>query len=114
MTHFDLVQLPYILQMLRAAFVGVVWLLIAREMAHTGRTGLGRRNMVVVAGVLTMFDAWAAFIAFAAVGVSAGTEPLVARADVLTVIRAGFTASALCGITAQALLLGSMARVERE
>lgn len=112
MTHFDGVQIPYYLQMLRAALFGVTGLLIARQVAHYGITGLHRRNMVVIAELMIVVDAAFAFVAFGAVGVSAGGHPMVARNDVLAVIRAGFTLSAIAGITAQVLLMSSMARLE--
>lgn len=114
MNHFDIVQIPYYLQMLRAAMFGLVALLIARQVAHTGITGLQRRTMVVVAELMLVADAVFAFVAFGAVGISAGQQPVIFRDDVLMVIRACFSASAVLGIAAQVLLMVSMARMAHE
>ena len=109
---FDWVQLPYYLQMARAAMVGGVAFLVARQLAHHRVTGLHRRRLAQAGEALTVFDAAFAIVAFGAVGVSAGSNPVIPRTDVLITIRLFFTASALCGIVAQALLFSSMARVE--
>lgn len=114
MTHFEIVQVPYYLQMLRAALFGVVALLIARQVAHHGITGVQRRGMFIAAELLCIFDAVFAFGAFGAVGISAGQEPVIPRDEVLLAIRILFTASAACGITAQVLLMLSMARLEHQ
>lgn len=111
MNHFDIVQIPYYLQMLRAAMFALIALLIARQVAHSGITGLQRRTMVVMAELMMVADSVLLFIAFGAVGISAGGRPMILRDDVLMVIRACFSASAIIGIAAQVLLLVSMARL---
>lgn len=114
MIHIDVVQVPYLLQMLRVAMLGTVSLLFAKQVAMHGSAGIQHRNLAVIGELLLVFDAVCAFFAFSAVAVSAGATPLIPRIDVIISIRVFFTVSALCGITASIMRMASLARSTNE
>ena len=112
-THFDIVQVPYYLQMLRAAMVAAIQLLRIHQ-AHHYHVAVSPLQRTVAARWLKVVDMAFLFLAFMAVGVSAGRDPVIPRDEVLMVIRLSFTVSAVCGIVAEALLLALMARAGGE
>lgn len=109
--HFDIVQIPYYLQMLRAALVIVVQSLRIHQAKSLGMAVSPLRK-TLFARVLVIADMAFLFFGMMAVGVSAGSDPVIPRDEVLMTIRLAFTLSALSGITAEGLLMATMTRTK--
>lgn len=107
---FDPAQMPYLAQMFNMALMGLWALLVARQVAHYGVTGLHRRVMAEVGLLFVAASALVMFGGFAAIGFAAGPQPIVPAATMIPIFRSLFAASAAFGMLGWAMLLGSMVR----
>jgi hypothetical protein len=107
--HFDVVQVPYYLQMLRAALVAAVQVLRIHQARRYGMA-ISPLQSVIAARWLKLIDMAFLFLGFMAVGVSAGRDPVMPRDEVLMVIRLTFLISAVAGIVAETIMLTTMVR----
>ena len=110
MDRFDVVQIPYYLQVARSAMMVFVAILIARQLQIGQHCIFQRPTFAIPGQYLVAFDYLTLLIAIGLVGVSAGRAPSLDRDSILLTIRVLLLIGAIIGIIGQSLLIASMAQ----
>ena len=108
MDRFDVVQIPYYLQVARTAMMVFVAVLIARQLQSGQNCIFQRRRFAIPGQYLTAFDLFTWLIAVGLVGVSAGRNPILDREHIQATIRVLLLIGAIVGIIGQSLLIAGM------
>ena len=110
MDRFDVVQIPYYLQVARTAMMVFVALLIAWQL-HARKHCIFHRPAFAIPGqYFTAFDLFTWLVAVGLVGVSAGRNPILDRDHLQLTIRILLFIGAIAGIIGQSLLIASMTK----